>query len=141
MMTRRILMMLVCLACVSALAFAGGDNEGNVEEQQLEVYVGPYTPNVPASVGPDLEVAQILADEYEEQHPGVTIEFFAAPADDWATALKTALAGGTAPDITTVQITQFWTDIARFAQPHRAARRARIYWRWMTSAEHSVGYM
>jgi ABC-type glycerol-3-phosphate transport system substrate-binding protein len=103
--------MLACLACVSALAFATGGNEGSVEEQKLEVYVGPYTPNIPASVGPELEVAQIIADEYEEQHPGVTIEFYAAPADDWATALKTALAGGTAPDITTVQITQFWTDI------------------------------
>jgi len=104
----------IIILCVSFAMFASAAAEEGVQKINLVVNVAGYTPNIPQSVGPELEVAAIIAEEYEKLNPGVTIEFYEAPSDGFgASALKTSLLGGTAPDITIVQITEFWTDTGK----------------------------
>ncbi len=101
----------ITIVCVSLAMFVFATAEAGAQKINLVVHVAGYTPNIPQAVGPELEVAAIIAEEYEELNPGVTIEFFEAPSDGFgASTLKTSLVGGTAPDITNVQITEFWTD-------------------------------
>ena len=88
---KRLFLCGLILLCIGLPAFA----QGTAKAVNLVVYVAGYTPDVPQSVGPKLVAAKTIADQYQKAHPGVTIEFYPAPADasSWQTALKTALAG------------------------------------------------
>ncbi len=110
---KKILVLFICLACFSTVVSANGAEEANTDAKTLVVNVHGYTPDVPQAVGPKLRMARVIADEFEELNPGVTIEFrpSVGEANQLASNLKTALVAGTAPDITYVQITEFWTDV------------------------------
>ncbi len=86
--------------------FATGAEEGAVGEGlsgKMSIHLGSYTPGVVRGEGLEkLVEAQEIVDEYQQLHPGVSIEILTDPVSglEW---VVTQLSGGTAPDILSVK--------------------------------------
>jgi multiple sugar transport system substrate-binding protein len=88
------------------LAFAAGGEEASADEGlsgEMSIHLGSYTPGVVRGEGLEkLVEAQEIVDEYQQLHPGVSIEILTDPVSglEW---VVTQLSGGTAPDILSVK--------------------------------------
>ena len=88
------------------LAFAAGAEEASADEGlsgEMSIHLGSYTPGVVRGEGLEkLVEAQEIVDEYQQLHPGVSIEILTDPVSglEW---VVTQLSGGTAPDILSVK--------------------------------------
>jgi multiple sugar transport system substrate-binding protein len=48
-----------------------------------------------------IEVAKKLVDKFNQEHPGIKVSYQSTPWDNWYQTFTTAIASGTAPDIST----------------------------------------
>ncbi len=70
---------------------------------EIEMYAQTYTPSSvlvnPDPDSPKREAMEVLANEWMDLHPGITLEYINAPAGDYVNWIETQLIGGTGPDI------------------------------------------
>lgn len=84
-------------AAVTVVALAGcsgASNSGGGEEE-------PQTITLAFGPANDVDARQwdALADAFEEQHPGVTVERERLPGESWRQVIQTRVQGGNAPDL------------------------------------------
>lgn len=81
----------------------------------IEIYAGYYSPGTqPFGVGERLRSFRLLADEYEQMHPDVTIEFvpqLIVEGGSEGEAIRTKLLGGIAPEIVNINTEAIWPDV------------------------------
>ncbi|MFH1738687.1 MAG: ABC transporter substrate-binding protein [bacterium] len=84
------------------------------DETVLTIMAQFYTPGTrPLGVGKPLEGLRKVADDWENLHPGVRVQFALPPTigagdGEW---IKTQLVGGIAPDIVSINVEVVWEDI------------------------------
>lgn len=81
----------------------------------IEFFPGIYAPGTqPFGVGERLRAIRLLADQYENLHPDVTIEFvpqIIMEGGSEGEAMRTKLMGGVAPEILSLNTEAVWPDI------------------------------
>lgn len=110
---KRFLSLFLCLVFTAVLLLTGcgaknessADGQGDRTDQTTAA--GPAASDEKATVthyaiaAPDKEWIKEVMPDFEKAHPNITMKFLTVPYENFDTKLKTMIAGGTPPDVTT----------------------------------------
>ena len=94
-MKKKMLVALLC-ACMAVAGIPGGGSSQAEAAESGDTTLEFWTIDLKASFG---EFFDNMIAQYEEENPGITINWTDVPYDDIQSKLVTAVAGGQAPDV------------------------------------------
>lgn len=101
--SRRTLLKAAGGAGIASLAARGLSMSGGAQDPgwqgTIRFYAQAYTPNSQLEGATILQEFQNVANEYQQAHPGITIEFIDEEFPDYAQTIRVQSAGGELPDI------------------------------------------
>ena len=108
------LVLCVALMAVTMGTVATASSDQLTYKGSITFYAQAYTPQVASETIKYPRTAfKTVADEWQKLHPDITIEFLdqLAAGQDYATWLKTKMAGGQAPDVVWLHASQINTNV------------------------------